>query len=73
MRSLNLWRICCAVFFLLSAVVFTPLVIPQEVDTPYLFGMPRTLWTGISISIGFLIVILIAAWAIGSPQEGEES
>lgn len=73
MRSPLLWRICCASFLLLSAVAFTPLVIPQQVDTPFLFGMPRTLWAGIAVSLGLLIVILLAAWAIGEPREGSES
>lgn len=73
MRNPILWRICCAVFFLLSATAFTPVIIPEGVNTPYLLGMPRTLWAGISISIGLLIMILIATWASSRPQKGEES
>lgn len=73
MRNPILWRFCCAGFFLLSAAAFTPLVIPKDVDTPYLFGMPRTLWAGISISIGLVIVITIASWASSSPKERQES
>lgn len=73
MRNPILWLICCAVFFLLSVTSFTPLVIPNGVDTPYMLGMPRTLWGGISISIGLLIVILIASWASGRPQKSEKS
>ena len=73
MRNPILWRICCGIFLLLSAVTFTPLVIPSGTETPYLIGMPRTLWAGISISISLLIVIMVAAWASGTPRRGDAS
>lgn len=68
MRNPIVWRICCGIFLLLSAVTFTPLVIPSDTETPFLIGMPRTLWAGILISICLLIVIIVAAWASAIPR-----
>ena len=44
----------------LAVLSFSPLVIPNGVLTPLLFGMPRTLWAGILISIGFIIICILS-------------
>jgi len=51
-------------FLLITAATFSPLVIPQGVTEPWLFSMPRTLWSGILISILLAILTLVAAFTI---------
>ena len=50
------WRICVALVVLVSALTFTPLVIPAGVYRPELFGLPYTLWTSILVTV--LLVLL---------------
>jgi len=45
---------------LLCVLTFTPLVIPSGQFMPLLAGMPRTLWAGILIYIGLVLLTLIA-------------
>jgi integral membrane sensor domain MASE1 len=54
-------RLHIFLFFLLVGVTFSPLVIPEGVDTPWLFGMPRTLWAGILVSLCLLGLTLASA------------
>lgn len=49
------------IFFILVGVAFSPLAISEDQMSPWFLGMPRTLWVGISISIGFLILIVATA------------
>jgi hypothetical protein len=58
MRNL---RLEIFLFFLLVGTAFSPLVIPNNETGPWLFGMPRTLWMGIGISLALLVVVLISA------------
>ncbi len=50
------WKLCVALAVILSALTFTPLVIPAGQFQPELFGMPYTLWVSISLTI--LLVLL---------------
>ena len=50
------WKICVVVAIFLTAITFTPLVIPAGEYQPELFGMPYTLWVSILITI--LLVLL---------------
>lgn len=52
------WRLCCLLALALAGVTFTPLVIPPGVADPFLWGMPRTLWLGLFISLGFFLLTL---------------
>ncbi len=42
------WKLCVALVVILSALTFTPLVIPAGQFQPELFGIPYTLWISIS-------------------------
>ncbi|MCK5134239.1 MAG: hypothetical protein KAR19_00510 [Bacteroidales bacterium] len=55
----RIWKITIIAVFIISILVFTPLVIPKGVYTPELFGMPYTLWVGMVVYFSFLILILI--------------
>ncbi|MCK5821841.1 MAG: hypothetical protein KAH17_08140 [Bacteroidales bacterium] len=50
------WKICIGIFIILTVISFTPLVIPQNVYKPEIFGIPYTLWT--SFLLTFALVIL---------------
>lgn len=55
---------------LLSVLCFSPLVIPQGIYAPLLWGMPLSLWAGIAISIGMLLCTCLAAYACEKSEEG---
>jgi hypothetical protein len=54
------WRICYVAAILLSVLSFTSLVIPQGVYKPLLWGIPYTLWTGILVTVGLVLLTYIA-------------
>jgi len=60
-RNSIAWLICISVALLLVIITFTPLVTPTGKIKPFLFGMPYTIWTGILISIGLVIITFIGA------------
>ena len=70
MIKVCIWRFCCFCSILLSIVAFTPLVIPSGIMKPFVFGMPRTLWTGLLISFGLMIVTIVGASTADSSQKG---
>lgn len=53
------WRICIAIFIILSVISFTPLVLPQEVYKPELFGIPYTLWISFLITLAFVLLTYV--------------
>ncbi|MFP4096978.1 MAG: hypothetical protein ACLFUB_21015 [Cyclobacteriaceae bacterium] len=53
------WHILIVCAVLLTIITFTPLVIPQGVYRPELFGMPYTLWLSIAVTIGYVILTFI--------------
>ena len=55
---------------LLSALSFTPLVIPAGTAAPTFLGMPRTLWLGILVT-GMLVVLTYLA-ARDAPDESDK-
>jgi hypothetical protein len=61
MRGLKkyLWYLTITAAVALIVITFTPLVTPYGKYTPRLFGFPYTIWTGILVSIG--LVLLTAA------------
>ena len=65
-----IWRCCCFCSILLSIVAFTPLVIPSEVSEPFVLGMPRTLWAGLLVSLGLMIITIVGAWAADASEKG---
>lgn len=57
---MSLWRVLAVIVTILAALAFTPLVIPYGVAEPYVFGLPRTLWAGMLISILIYLMLIIA-------------
>lgn len=53
------WKICIAIFIILSIFSFTPLIIPQGVFKPELFGIPYTLWTSFLITLAFVFLTYV--------------
>lgn len=60
MTPRTLWRLCYGSAFLLSALTFTPLVIPLGTHEPMVFGVPYTLWVGIVVAIALVGLTAIA-------------
>ena len=56
------WRLCCIGFIALSIVAFTSLVIPAGVYDPFLLGMPLTLWRGVLVVVGFVLLAAIGSY-----------
>ncbi len=46
---------------LVSAIAFTPLVIPSNVTGPWLMGLPRTLWSGVLVTCALVFLAFLAA------------
>ena len=68
MSNKNRWIFFGVAVSVLSAVSFTPLVIPYGVAEPYFLGLPRTLWAGLGISLS-IYVLLVLAMLTSSSQE----
>ena len=62
--------ICCLALILII-LTFTPLVIPYSIHKPALLGLPYSLWMGILISIG-LVVLTFIATKVHSVSESED-
>ena len=45
----------------LAIATFTPLVIPQYQTSPKLAGVPYTMWTGVLVSILFVVLAYLAS------------
>lgn len=58
-KKMGAWRILIVCAFILTIITFTPLVIPQGVIKPELFGMPYTLWTSILVTIMYVVLTFI--------------
>lgn len=69
MRSKRYWIICSAALILVI-ITFTPLVIPYGIYKPVLLGLPYSLWAGILISIG-LVVLTFVATRVHHEEESE--
>ena len=55
----TLWIFVRLGVIFLSILTFTPVVIPQHIFHPELFGLPYTLWMGILVYFGFVTLIFI--------------
>lgn len=58
-KKMRAWRILIVCAFILTIITFTPLVIPQGVFRPELFGMPYTLWASILVTIMYVVLTFI--------------
>lgn len=72
MRKRTRWRICYGTAILLSIITFTPLVTPVGVYEPVVLGMPRTLWVGILVTVGFVVLTAWATRLYPVSEAGEE-
>lgn len=50
------WRILRAIVIALCLLTFTPLVIPEGVHKPELFGVPYSLWTSFLITVALVFL-----------------
>jgi len=64
-----LWKLSCGGMVILTLITFSPLIIPPGKFEPMLAGMPLTLWGGIAISIGMILMTLLAAVACSSQSD----
>ncbi len=71
MTKKHAWRFCCLCSILLSFVAFTPLVIPSKTAEPFVLGMPRTLWAGLLISLGLMVITIVGACVVDSEEGGD--
>ncbi len=60
-RRIVAWRGCLVAALCLSAITFSPLVLSPNVIEPLVFGLPRTLWAGLGVAAGFMIVTIVGA------------
>lgn len=65
MDNKNRWIFFGVAVSVLSAVSFTPLVIPYGVTEPYFLGLPRTLWAGLGISLCIYVLLVLAMLTSG--------
>ncbi|MCH8902872.1 MAG: hypothetical protein IIA45_03035 [Bacteroidetes bacterium] len=50
----KVWNACIIMAIVISIIAFTPVVIPEKIAAPFLYGLPRTLWVGLLISLLFI-------------------
>lgn len=67
------WKIYGIVVSILAVISFTNLVIPYGVADPFYFGLPRTLWAGMGISLSIYAVLLIAMFTSADESEEDSS
>ena len=60
-RKTIYWRICIVAVIILAALGLSPAVIPQGVYQPGLLGMPYSLWAGILVTLGLVLMTLIGS------------
>ena len=58
-KKMRAWRVLIVCAVLLTIFTFSPLVVPQGVFKPELFGMPYTLWTSILVTIMYVVLTFI--------------
>lgn len=58
-------------FIVIIVATFSPLVIPEGVTSPWLLGMPRTLWLGILSSLLIAFLTLWMALSVDDSDQGE--
>lgn len=65
------WKLCCVGVFLLSALTFTPLIMPAGSFDPMLAGVPYTLWTTILIGFALLLLTFIGSRVHGGQDSSD--
>lgn len=54
------WRLVVGAAILLTVVTFTPLVTPIGSSEPALMEVPVTMWSGLLVAIGFVLLTYAA-------------
>ncbi len=70
------WRLCVLATVVLCILSYSPLVIPLDVSTPSLWGLPRTLWMGILAYLAIVAVTFVATRVhpdLDDDEEGKEA
>lgn len=62
------WKWSCALAIVLSAITFTPLILPQGTWKPTMLGIPYSLWTTYLITI----VLVVLTWLGSKVHPGVE-
>jgi len=65
----RLWYSTVIIAIIFVILTFTPLVTPSGKYTPTLFGLPYTLWTGILISLGLVVITTVATFVHPGSEE----
>ena len=66
------WKICIAIFIILSVISFTPLILPQDVYKPEILGIPYTLWTSFIITLAFVVLTYVGMRLHPADKEEED-
>ena len=70
-RDSRAWRSCKIIAIALSALTFTPVIIPYGQFRPLLFGMPYTLWSGLLLTVLLVLLTWIGTRVHPSGDETE--
>ena len=70
-KNRKYWRILRTTAIILCLLVFTPLVIPQGVYKPELFGVPFSLWTSFLITVALVVLTYLGTKVHRSNEEEE--
>lgn len=70
-KNRKYWRILRTAAIILCLLVFTPLVIPQGVYKPELFGIPYSLWTSFLITVALVFLTYLGTKVHRSNDEEE--
>jgi hypothetical protein len=65
------WTACVGTVIFLCALCFTPLVIPAGQSQPRFLGLPRTLWLGLLIYAGLVLLTFIATRVYTGTRDDE--
>lgn len=67
------WPACVVAAGLLLALAYSPWVLAPGVTEPWLWGLPRTLWSGLMIAFGIVVVTAIGVWVYPRGERGDEA
>jgi hypothetical protein len=60
-KNKSLLRVLDVLAILLCIATFSPLVIPQNEVSPFLLGVPYTMWMGFLVSILFVVLAYLVS------------
>jgi len=60
-KNKSLLRVLDVLAILLCIATFSPLVIPQNEASPFLLGVPYTMWMGFLVSILFVVLAYLVS------------